>query len=543
MSFPGWPGRRFLYGVFLIFFITVLTGQCSALCFRVAVYNVQNLFDLTVDGTEYKEFLPDGKARWTPGAYHAKLSNISRVIQGVNADIIGLCEVESEEALLDLRRILARKDRNYPYYAISMQKGVAVRCALLSRFPVTSMREIRIPVNYHVHSADSVNDRNILAVTVMIEDSPLVIYLCHWKSKRGPESRRIRYAQALYQDIKRLEPETEYLIMGDFNSDYNEFETISRNRDLNDAGGKTGINHILKTLQAENVLVQKNNLCSGRRRLHYNLWVELPARRRMSYIYKGRYHTPDAIIIPCTLYDSKGISYIDGSFDVFDPVYLFSGDSIFRFRFDDGVYIGYSDHLPVYADFTISGTSSRCLSDPKKVMIADLYESKAGKVNYIIYDCVVIYRQGNNAVIKNPGGRAIYIYGRANDLPLFGICGFHVTGLGRFHGNLEIIDGNSLECSERYPYPGTLYLDPAKKDISDPVYANEVIKSCVGIYDNKRFIYAPGKSVRIYFKRPAVVPVSRAKVEIRNARLLYMYQMQIVIESSQQFRIIEKLSP
>ncbi|HIO71337.1 MAG TPA: hypothetical protein EYG60_05330, partial [Campylobacterales bacterium] len=68
---------------FLIFLLPiVLFGNVL----RVANYNVENLFDLKYDGTEYREYIPNTPAGWNEKTYLAKLNNIARVISAVNPD-------------------------------------------------------------------------------------------------------------------------------------------------------------------------------------------------------------------------------------------------------------------------------------------------------------------------------------------------------------------------------------------------------------------------------------------------------------------------
>ncbi|MCK4440689.1 MAG: hypothetical protein KAU90_01695, partial [Sulfurovaceae bacterium] len=46
---------------------------------KVASYNVENLFNISYDGTEYKEYIPNTH-NWTKSILNKKLTNISEVI-------------------------------------------------------------------------------------------------------------------------------------------------------------------------------------------------------------------------------------------------------------------------------------------------------------------------------------------------------------------------------------------------------------------------------------------------------------------------------
>ncbi|HDM09098.1 MAG TPA: endonuclease [Desulfobacteraceae bacterium] len=334
---------------FLAFLFLVLGSIPShARHIKVATYNVQNLFDLGREGTEYEEYIPDNPFGWNKKTAEIKYRNISRVIKDMAPDIVGLQEIESSRALILLRDRIRQRGLDYPYSEIADSRPTAVKCAILSRFPIVWKKEIR------VHRPGA---RNILAVKVRIDDKILYIYVNHWKSKHGPESERIACAKALRKAIDRLPKGSDFIILGDFNSNYNEFRTISRHPELNDTKGITGINHVLLTIKDGRMVTEKDLRADLSTRYLYNLWLELPPHRRWSYYLFGRKGTPDSIIIPAALYDNHGFSYVDDSFDKFAPRYLFRHHAIFQWQranFGRGRHLGlgYSDHLPLYAYFS-----------------------------------------------------------------------------------------------------------------------------------------------------------------------------------------------
>ena len=317
--------------------------------FRVASYNVENLFDDRRDGTEYKDYRPKGKSGWTQHMYHTKLTHLSRVIKDVNADILGLCEIENTHALKDLQSMLLKKGLDYPYYAIADKKKGAVRVGILSMFPITQVQEIRVK-----HAS-----RTILRATVEIEGNILIVYMNHWKSKRGPESKRHLYAHALKRDIDTLDTKSDFLIIGDLNENYNEAQTIlhKKNRRLNNTDGITGINHILKTSDNNTLVNEKKLTTQTKNNFLYNLWLELPKKERYSIKSKKYKNTHDHIIVSRGLYDTKGITYIDNSFNTFKKPYLLTKRGyVARWKQTHNkrkkhLGQGFSDHLCVYADF------------------------------------------------------------------------------------------------------------------------------------------------------------------------------------------------
>lgn len=333
--------------LFVMALVFAFLWQCppaSALAFRVASYNVQNLFDADTDGTEYPDYVPGGSTGWNAAMAGIKAENTARVIAALSAEIVCLQEVESEQALKLLLAQLKKRGKSYPFHAIARQPDTAVRCALISMFPIRKTDTI-LPGE---------GLRAILSATVIIQNRPLVIYVNHWKSKSGPESRRITSAVALKRRIDRLAQGTDFILAGDFNANYNEFKTIRDSEKLNDTGGVTGINHILGTI-ADGRLVTEKRLQKTGRGL-YNLWLELPPSRRWSYNFFGRKNSLDSIILPPALYDGNGIDYVNDSFNKFDADFLFKDRAVFRWQQKNhgrGKHLGrgYSDHLPIFAVF------------------------------------------------------------------------------------------------------------------------------------------------------------------------------------------------
>lgn len=332
--------------LFTLFILLGLTSPTYAKTFKIATYNVENLFDLQKSGTEYIEYIPNNIFNWNANTLTIKLNNIAQVIKDLNADIIALQEIESERALDLLQDKLKEYSFDYAYARIANKKNTVVKCAVLSRYPIFETKEI--PVNHR-------GQRNIFKVTININSYPLILYINHWKSKRGPESLRIKSAQALRKDINTLDSNTDFILLGDFNSNYNEHKSIKRSKRLNDTKGQTGINHVLKTTVESEMITEDFLIKQTNNKYLYNLWLEIDSSKRWSYKFIDKPNTPDSILLSPGLYDEYGISYIDNSFDRFTPDYLFKQEQIFRWQKDKKRHLGYgySDHLPLFADFSI----------------------------------------------------------------------------------------------------------------------------------------------------------------------------------------------
>lgn len=334
---------RFL---FLLAFILSLLGGVEV---KIATYNVENLFDMNRDGTEYEEYIPNGDWGWTDKMYRTKLHNTAQVIRGIGADVIGLQEIESESALKELKSELKRQGLYYPYYVFARGKNSTVNTALLSRYPIQSA--LKHSVSY------SRQYRDILEAKLNIDGKSLRVFVNHWKSKGGPESMRVLSAKRLVLRLHELSPDEPYVLIGDFNSHFEEYKTFLKSRKHNDTDGITGINHILRTIDDEGNPITYASLKNGKNHL-YNLWYEVDEEKRWSHQYRGRGEGLDNILIPPSLADGAGIEYVRGSFQRYEPEFLFSKGKIYRWQQSrrypkHHLGEGYSDHLPLYALFRV----------------------------------------------------------------------------------------------------------------------------------------------------------------------------------------------
>ncbi|MCX6061453.1 MAG: endonuclease/exonuclease/phosphatase family protein [Campylobacterales bacterium] len=316
---------------------------------KIASYNVENLFDMNDDGTEYEQYIPNTSWGWNEEMHRIKLRNTAQVIKDIGADVIGLQEIESETALKELKAELNRQGIYYPHYAFSRTKNTSVSVALLSKYPIKSALS-------HPVSA-SREFRDILEVKLDINGKFLRVFINHWKSKSGPESMRVQSAKVLKKRLNELDKDEVYVLLGDFNSHYEEYRTFVKSRKHNDTDGITGINHILKTIDEDENPITLTSLkecddCS------YNLWYELPQEQRWSHEYRGEQEALDNMIISPSLADGKGVEYVRGSFGRFDAPYLFYKGKPYRWQQSrkfpkHHLGEGYSDHLAIFAKFNV----------------------------------------------------------------------------------------------------------------------------------------------------------------------------------------------
>ena len=496
----------------------------------MASYNVENLFDASFQGTEYKAYLPSTH-HWNKKMAEVKLNHTAEVLCDLDADIVALQEIENDSVLCALQKRLKKVGCNYPYRAITHKRGATIQVALLSRFKLGKQRELVVNPSPHV--------RNILEVEAHIEGYRLTLFVNHWKSKgrRGVESKRIASAKVLQKRIMALPKERAYLIIGDLNSNYDAYLSLAKK--LNDTKGKTGINHILKTLSHQRLLT-KSDIQRAEKGWHYNLWCELPFNKRWSHRFYGHRSSLDHILIPASLLDGKGIDYVNHSFRVFKASYLFTKKGyINSWQLKHGKHTGkgYSDHLPVVATFD----TKPFLPSPQEIPIEkervgtidSLYSLTQLKETMVLKDVVVVFKRGRYGVIKQtPHGRGIFIFGILPEMKEGKKFDVRVEEISTYQGLKEITALVILK-------------EKGRVDIT-PFYAslkrkrqNEVLRDLVGSYQ-KGYFYTKGQKIPLYFRKRSVTPKNGTKIKIAYAHLGYYKKLQLVIYSKKDFTILEK---
>ncbi|WP_373072945.1 endonuclease/exonuclease/phosphatase family protein [Sulfurimonas sp.] len=315
---------------------------------RIATYNVESLFDLEKQGYKYKEYKPYGKSLWNKKNYNIKLTNISKVIKDIDADIIALQEIHSIHALKDLRLKLKQIGLYYKYYRIADKKDSTIKVALLSKVPFIYSKEVVV--------GNSFKYRNIQEVKFKINNKEFYIFNNHWKSKSGPESMRMFSAKKLRDRLKEIGYEKNIILVGDFNSHYEENIIFLRNRNHNDTNGKTGINDILRTIYQK----EKANKNKYVENSFYNLWYDTETEKRYSYVFRGKKEALDNIIVSQSLLDNKDMDYKIGTIQNISKDYMiYKGKYPYRWKISTARVPkhkgkGYSDHLPVVATFVLN---------------------------------------------------------------------------------------------------------------------------------------------------------------------------------------------
>lgn len=305
---------------------------------NVAFYNVENLFDAVDDPkTSDEDFTPQGKYKWTDASYHIKLQNLAKVIASLDADIVGLAEVENREVLEDLIAEPALKSASFQIVHEHSSDGRGIDVALLYRadaFQYQNHETLRPQFTFD----RGYRSRDVLKVTGKTADgSNLHLFVNHWPSRRGgreeSEPRRLvlaRLVNGSLDKIRQTEPDARFLLMGDFNDDPH----------------NKGLMEILDS-KADPALVSNDGLFNPMRTMHN-------PESYGSLTYQGKWNLFDQFLLSEDLVNaSKGLHYVANSAEVYQPEWMRVGygrsaeapkRAIFRGEFRDD---GFSDHFPI----------------------------------------------------------------------------------------------------------------------------------------------------------------------------------------------------
>jgi len=305
--------------------------------FRVMFYNVENLFDLYDDPeTNDDEFLPDGERRWTANRYYARLRQTARVINAIGEwgtpALVGLCEVENDTVLTHLLNRTPLRNQQYRYCMTRGNDARGINSALLYQ---------RDKFKYLGHTSERIRfshkkkrSRDILHVWgELITGDTLDVFVCHFPSRSGGEKEteqgRIdaaRHLRKICDSLHKTRRTPNMLVMGDFN----------------DTPFNKSIRNIVKSSNPKRNLI---NLCEDAAALNFE----------GSHKHQGEWMMLDQIMI-----SQSWKRYLkDGSVKIFNPSFLFTEDKARRGKRPLRTYHGYkyeggySDHLPIFADFLL----------------------------------------------------------------------------------------------------------------------------------------------------------------------------------------------
>ena len=283
-------------------------------------YNVENLFDITDQpGKNDEEFTPAGEKHWNQDRYLKKLEDLSRVLSSVNEkelpEIIGLCEVENEKVISDLKNTDKLASGNYRIVHYESPDVRGIDCALLYR-PDEFQIINRYPIHVGFVDEPDYKTRDILYVKGKAKnEEEFHIFINHWPSRTGgtseSEKERIEVAALLRSKIDsvfNVNSKANIVVMGDMN------------------------------------LV--------------NLMYPDDLQGKGSYHFQGEWNMLDNLIISSGLLDDEGYKSLDKKGFIFHEAWM-------EYKNNDGIsapnrtyggsryYGGVSDHFPVCFGLTL----------------------------------------------------------------------------------------------------------------------------------------------------------------------------------------------
>lgn len=296
---------------------------------KVSFWNVENLFDLDDDPNKNDdEFATGGRKNVTKEIYDLKLKNSAEVLKDLNADILGICEVENRFMMEELNRAYLDRDYSIVHYDSPDSRGID--CALFYDSKVFKLYESK-PIKNILPG--NLPTRDIIHVKGTYEDQLLHIFVNHWPSNYGGREKAIPKRAATSNLLEKVlleilldNSDANIILIGDFNEepiDPNIIDLIDMKND-----GKYAKPFI-------------------------NLMEPLVGKEKVgTYVYRGNDNLIDQIIISSGLANKGPLKVMPGSLKILDlPKYRQQEGKYahypFRFWAGNRLLGGYSDHLAI----------------------------------------------------------------------------------------------------------------------------------------------------------------------------------------------------
>jgi endonuclease/exonuclease/phosphatase family metal-dependent hydrolase len=331
-------------------------------------WNVQALFDGEESGSEYSDYA--GTAGWSAEKYTARLNSIAKGIGRVPSgfpDILALVEVENPQTLRDMAEKLASEGgakARYRYDFFANVNGMSLGVGVLSKVPLTRQRA-------HSFYGDlETTPRPVAELWVEIGETPLVLFVCHWKSKLGgdeaTENLRRASARLILRRLREIEaeaPGTPVIVLGDLNENHDEYyRQAGRYICALLPDDPRAAEHAGLYGDADSTSVQKDFLVvsgskpprsayfAGGVLSFYSPWGR--ELKNGSYFYGNQWETIDHILLNAAFFDERGWDFNDCEVLNIDPfVNSLGTPNSYNARTGGGL----SDHLPLYLSLKLLG--------------------------------------------------------------------------------------------------------------------------------------------------------------------------------------------
>ncbi len=311
--------------------------------FKVAFYNVENLFDtINQDGSRDGDYTPKSELKWDTKKYNQKIEHTARVLRAIDSVnlpvIVGLCEIENRRVLEDLinHHYLSKGGYSIVHHDSPDERGIDV--ALLYRsafFKVISDQKyvVKSPDNKRDHTRDLLYVKGVTA-----SNDTLHVLVDHWASRLGGTEK---------SDKKRMFSAKLVKNVTDSIFKTNQRSNIIFMGDLNDNPTDSSVAVALKAKKPFSKPTD-NSL--------YNLALPPFQRGEGTLFYKGWNLFDQIIVSGNILNNSNGLQIDPKELHIFRPEWILyekrNGEKVPNRTGSGKNYSGgYSDHLPVYINF------------------------------------------------------------------------------------------------------------------------------------------------------------------------------------------------
>ena len=330
---------------FLIFSLLLLTATAcsgrkaavsdSSKTIKVGFWNMENLYDTRNDAYNDDDFTPEGANLWDETRYRNKLGNMSRVLDSIGADIMGMCEVENRAVLEDLKKSLKGGGAQYGIVHHNSPDERGIDAALFfnqNKFKLLSSA----PIPVVLPEKDKTRDILYVQLSHLATGDTLHYFVNHWPSRRGGTEtsiiKRCAAANALNNALsERNLWEKSFIIVGDFN----------------DNPWDSSIRSVLGACKPA-----KKSAC----KIH-NLASFFDVTQTGTLKYNNRWDIFDQVMIGSALWNKSGskLKFKPYSNSIFAPSWILQHGGKYEGHplrtFGGKTYLnGFSDHLPVSAE-------------------------------------------------------------------------------------------------------------------------------------------------------------------------------------------------
>ncbi len=312
--------------------------------FRVAFYNLENLFDLENDPeTADDAFTPDGENRYTYSRYKKKSDGLAKTMLAIGGweppEFIGVCEVENAWVMEGLTKRSPMKNVGYEFIHEDSPDFRGIDIAAMYRpdkFELISYKYFRVKFT---HDPDRTTRDILYAKGIVPNGDTLHIFVNHWPSRYGgqfaSEPGRIHVANMVRAKVDSLNQRYNYpyiVITGDFNDYPNDIS-------------------ILDNLKA------KKSVTGAREDDLINLSYPIMFKFG-THSFQGEWGVLDQFIVSQSFFGDRSMTIDPTDVGVFDAPWLLTlnaagNTTTYRTFMGPAYKGGISDHLPTFIDIQL----------------------------------------------------------------------------------------------------------------------------------------------------------------------------------------------